>query len=96
MKKNLFKQLAISLKQAKVLAAAQAASIFPRVEVREARIKGRMYRTVYRITTGGETLIATIHKQDPGAPDKWSVNRLTGRVDYFPTLKAARADALKG
>lgn len=96
MNKGLFKQLAKSLKQAKVLKAAQAAQVLPRIELREARIKGRVYRTVYQINKDGEKLIATIHKQDNGAPDKWSVNRLTGSVEYFPLLKVARDNALKG
>lgn len=51
-------------------------------------------RTVY----DGDKIIATIHKHAPWPkmPDKWSVNWITGRVDWHMTLADARDNALKG
>lgn len=41
-------------------------------------------------------IIATLHRQTPGMPGKWSVNWMTGRIDWHMTLADARDNVLKG
>lgn len=48
----------------------------------------------------GETLFATMHGSKPtktnGRPATWNIAYLTGRVEWFGTLREARDYALKG
>jgi hypothetical protein len=51
-----------------------------------------------RCVMNGDKLIATIHQHDASLklPGKWSVNWMTGRVDWHSSLAEARDNALKG
>ena len=53
---------------------------------------------MYRWVEKDGKVIATIHQHAawPKMPDKWSVNWMTGRVDWHMTLADARDNALKG